>query len=145
MAPRLLVAAQFVLLALWILSGYVISADLVGRLLQAVGAALAMWAFAWMIAAQGRMFRISPDPTGHSRLVVTGPYRWIRHPMYTSILLVVAPPVLASAAAVPMLGLLVLAAVLLAKSSLEERLLTQRFPEYTAYRERTWRLVPYLL
>lgn len=145
MVARLLVAAQFLLLGLWILSGHVMSVDPVGRVLQVVGVALAVWAFAWMIAAQGRMFRISPDPTGHSRLVVTGPYRWIRHPMYTSILLVVAPPLLESAAAVPLLGLLLLVAVLLAKSSLEERLLTQRFPEYTAYRERTWRLVPYLL
>ncbi|MFO1320059.1 MAG: isoprenylcysteine carboxylmethyltransferase family protein [Burkholderiales bacterium] len=145
MVPTLLVAAQFALLGLWLASGHVVSASLPARLVQIAGGLLALWSFAWMIAAQRRMFRISPDPTGHATLVVTGPYRWIRHPMYASILFVVAPPVLESRAALPIAGLALLTAVLLVKLTVEERLLALRFPGYPAYRERTWRLLPYVL
>lgn len=144
MIPRLLVAAQFLLLAAWLVSGWVVATSVSGRICQVGGTALALWSFGWMIAAQRRMFRISPDPTGHSTLVTTGPYRWIRHPMYASILLVVAPPLLETAAAVPIAGLCLLAGVLVVKLTVEERLLAERFPDYPAYRTRTRRLVPWV-
>lgn len=142
--PRLLVGAQFLLLAAWLASGFVLATSVTGRVFQGAGTVLALWSFAGMIAAQRRMFRISPDPTGHSTLVTTGPYRWIRHPMYASILLVVAPPLLETAATLPVAGLCLLAGVLVVKLRVEERLLAQRFPEYAAYRTRTHRLVPFV-
>lgn len=36
------------------------------------------------------------------------------------------------------------AALYVAKSVKEERLLVRRFPEYGEYRKRTWKFVPYL-
>ena len=45
------------------------------RFLSGVGLALAVWS----LASLGKSFGISPADRG---LVVGGPYRWIRHPMY---------------------------------------------------------------
>lgn len=102
-------------------------------------AALGVWT---LTANRPGNFNIRPEPRPDGYLVQDGPYRWMRHPMYTSVLL------LAAGAAVwlgSFLGAglwLALVGVLLAKSRLEEQWLLQRYPEYAAYRQRTWRWVP---
>lgn len=139
---RRLVAAQFALLALWLLSGPRIAPGMVGIVVQACGLAIAGWAFVVMISAQRRLFRIAPDPVGHTQLVTWGPYRWVRHPMYVSILLVVGGAWVGHS---PAWGLLVptaLAVVLVVKLEYEERLLQGHFENYAAYRATSWRLLP---
>jgi protein-S-isoprenylcysteine O-methyltransferase Ste14 len=77
------------------------------------------------------------------RVIETGPYGLVRHPMYTAAIVMLAgiPPALGSAwglAVVP-LGIGILAARLLA----EERYLGDRLPGYLGYRSRVrWRLLP---
>src|SRR5262249_805824 len=79
------------------------------------------------------------------RLQTTGLYRHIRHPSYTGALLYMVGFVLLFRC---WLGLLVGAAllpVLVARMNAEESLLESEFgEEYTAYRRRTWRLVPWV-
>jgi len=79
-----------------------------------------------------------------ARLMREGPYRVLRHPMYTALLLVMA----GFAATAPTVARLLLWAALccdlVAKLSYEERLLARAFPEYAAYRESTWRLIPFV-
>ncbi|MBI1395064.1 MAG: hypothetical protein GC151_03710 [Betaproteobacteria bacterium] len=141
---RALVGGQFLLLGLWVLTGHVLAATPTGRVVQALGVALALWAFAVMIRAQGRMFRISPIPEGHRTLVRSGPYRWIRHPMYASIFLVVTPPVAEWRTGPGVLLLVSLALVIVSKLQFEERLLLDRFPGYADYRRATARIIPFL-
>jgi protein-S-isoprenylcysteine O-methyltransferase Ste14 len=45
---------------------------------------------AWAIAALGRAFRTTVEVDSGQAVVSTGPYRWIRHPSYTGLLLIVA-------------------------------------------------------
>ena len=79
---------------------------------------------------------------GH-RLQTSGLYRYIRHPSYAGMLLYMAGFVLVFRC---WLGLLLVAgtwAVLVARMNAEEALLAEEFgEEYTAYRRRTWRLLP---
>jgi protein-S-isoprenylcysteine O-methyltransferase Ste14 len=89
-------------------------------------------------------FNIRPEPKAHGHLVTSGPYRWVRHPMYGSVLLLAAG---ASAWLLNLTGAvlwLALLGVLIAKAHLEELWLVQRYPEYALYRQRTWRLVPWI-
>ncbi len=89
-------------------------------------------------------FNIHPQPHPRGNLVTTGPYRWIRHPMYSAVLL------LGLAAALYYGGLWKWAAeaglvvVLWFKARAEERLLLSRYPGYAAYRQRTRALIPFL-
>jgi protein-S-isoprenylcysteine O-methyltransferase Ste14 len=62
--------------------------------------------------------------------------------MYAAILLLVAPPLLERADVSRLILLAALAAVLVAKLTLEERLLVRRFADYADYRRETWRLFP---
>jgi len=81
---------------------------------------------------------------GH-RVITTGVYGWVRHPMYLgATLMFVGGPLVASAASALVVGLALV--VLLAVRSLdEEALLTRELPGYDEYRQRVrYRLVPFV-
>jgi protein-S-isoprenylcysteine O-methyltransferase Ste14 len=89
-------------------------------------------------------FNIVPDPMPKINLVTTGPYQYIRHPMYLSILLFFLPWVIfhISIISLAALGLLIL--TLLFKLHYEERLLVERLVDYKLYQPRTKKLIPFI-
>jgi len=90
-------------------------------------------------------FNIHPTPRDDGKLVMYGPYRWIRHPMYTAVNLLGLACALALGSALAWLLWLVLSLVLLAKALLEERWMTALHPDYASYRARTHRFIPFIL
>lgn len=102
----------------------------------------------WAIASMRlRHFHILPDTTHRSRLVTSGPYGLVRHPMYTSLLIATLalivhpfPP-----AWWRVCLWVALAIDLWIKLRVEERQLLDRFPEYAAYAGRVKRLLPWLI
>ncbi|HMO04132.1 MAG TPA: isoprenylcysteine carboxylmethyltransferase family protein [Kiritimatiellia bacterium] len=99
----------------------------------------------WSVWAMRRSkLRIHPEPHPEAALVQHGPYRWIRHPMYSAVLLVAAGWVFAAPAVWRVLAGCLLVAVLLAKLCREERLWSDRMPAYRDYMKRTKRLIPFL-
>lgn len=137
---RVLVALQFGLLL-----GLAWHALQAGRLqlaawvLAAVSVALGVWA---LRANPPGNFNIRPTPHPEGRLVLVGPYRWIRHPMYTAVLLGGMACAVAGNGPIGWLALGLLAAVLFGKSVLEERWMVRQHPGYGAYRAGTARFVP---
>ena len=87
------------------------------------------------------------EPRGlraHDGLVTTGPYRWLRHPIYTAICLFIWACFAGhtSLFALGMASLVTAGAVV--RMLTEESLLSHRYPEYAEYARRTKRMVPYL-
>ena len=87
-------------------------------------------------------FNIHPAPRAGGHLVDAGPYRWIRHPMYTSVGLLAAACAVAAGSVPAAATAALLGAVLLAKALLEERWMAEHHPAYVAYRARTRRFLP---
>ena len=87
-------------------------------------------------------FGIYPEPIPDACLVTTGPYRWIRHPMYTSLLLVMAGIVLYRHAWPNYLGMGLLTIAIFGKMHREEGHLHEKFADYSEYVRRTHRLLP---
>jgi len=90
-------------------------------------------------------FNIRPTPKSWGVLITTGPYRLIRHPMYTSVMLGAASLALM---ADPLLGWsawTALALVLLVKSILEERWLREAHPAYSSYIIESKRFIPWII
>jgi len=139
MKARLLVGLQLAVIAALLLTGPWIART--WFVLEAVGAALLLWAVATM---RLRQLQISPEIPVGAQLVVRGPYRWIRHPMYTGVLLAMGALVLERLTWERAVLWLSLLAALLAKLTFEESRLHERFPDYVAYCRRTKRLLPFL-
>ena len=141
MIPILLVAAQFVCAGALVLSGRWIARDLPWQLLESAGIAVVVWGV-WAMGL--RQLRVTPVVSDSAQLVTRGPYRWIRHPMYTGVLLATLALVVDDWTGPRFIVWCALVFILLAKLTYEERLLRQRFPEYAAYCRGTKRLIPYL-
>jgi protein-S-isoprenylcysteine O-methyltransferase Ste14 len=99
---------------------------------------LLLWA---RLAFGRRSFHAAANPT-EGGLVTSGPYRYIRHPIYTAF------SVFSGAGAVAhwswasgLLGGLVVGCALL-RIFCEEVLVTARYPEYRQYAATTWRMIP---
>ena len=90
-------------------------------------------------------FNIHPTPHQDGVLIQHGPYRWIRHPMYTSVLLFGAALALVISFLSAWLLWGILAGALLSKALLEERWMAQKHPSYIAYLARSRRFIPFLL
>ena len=75
-------------------------------------------------------------------IVQTGPYRRVRHPVYTANLLLLGGIALATGSLWMVLDLVVLAVFYLRSAVLEERALRQEHPDYAGYMLRTGRFLP---
>jgi protein-S-isoprenylcysteine O-methyltransferase Ste14 len=111
-------------------------------LLWLTGLVTGLWAVA---SNRPGNFNIRPAPKAGGRLVQHGPYRWIRHPMYTALLLLAAGCALAVATASAWGLWLALLAVLTTKAMLEETWMAREHPDYAGYRSRTRRFLPWLI
>jgi protein-S-isoprenylcysteine O-methyltransferase Ste14 len=103
-----------------------------GWIVAAAGLALGIWAGVTM----GRSLTPFPRPRRDAELVVRGPYRFVRHPLYLGGVLFAAGLSLVFSVYALVLTA-VLAAFWVAKARLEERHLSQQFPAYADYRRRT--------
>lgn len=99
---------------------------------------------AWAILELGRFFSRVVQIAEDHRLITGGPYRWIRHPAYTGMLIMDSCIVLGLGTWAG--ALLMLVAVLiptLYRIRIEEEALLEALgEEYRAYVQRSWRLVP---
>lgn len=113
----------------------------IGTLLFACGIALAVWARVRL----GRNWGMPMTEKAEPELVTSGPYRFVRHPIYSGLLLAV----LGTALVTNLIGLAVVAvlsAYFYYSARVEENNLIRTFPEsYPAYRARTKMLIPRVL
>ena len=111
-----------------------------GTVLLAAGLGFSVWARRHL----GRNWSAHVVVKKDHELVRTGPYRYVRHPIYTGILLAFLGMVLAVG---EWRSLLAMGFVLLSfaiKSGEEERRMGEVFPEYEQYRRETAALIPFV-
>ncbi len=99
------------------------------------GTLLAFWA-AWTL---GRSFSLLPQAR---RLVTSGPYRYVRHPIYLGGFLITLGEVWLRWSPLVVALNLVFVAAQVARLRYEEALLERTFPEYAEYRARTSCVIP---
>jgi protein-S-isoprenylcysteine O-methyltransferase Ste14 len=139
-----LVVATIVLFRAGVFRGHAVATDPlragIGLVLFALGLAFAVWARVNI----GRNWGTPMTQKDEPELVTTGPYRFVRHPIYSGILL-------AGVGTAVALSWLWLAPVALAgayfvySATVEEAFLTEKFPDtYPAYKRSTKMLVPFV-
>jgi protein-S-isoprenylcysteine O-methyltransferase Ste14 len=108
--------------------------------LQVVAVLLMLWA---RLTFGLRSFNAGANPTAGG-LVTSGPYRYLRHPIYVAILLFSLTGVFSNwSPASATAGLIIIAAVFV-RMLCEETLLRARYPEYIEYSRSAKRLFPFL-
>jgi protein-S-isoprenylcysteine O-methyltransferase Ste14 len=114
--------------------------------LGTVTISLALWIFRISHKELGRNWSITLEIREQHKLVCAGPYAMIRHPMYTSFLLIALGQafLLSNWVAGPA-GLIGFAVLFFLRVDKEESMMLENFgPQYRAYMERTKRIIPYL-
>ena len=145
---QFLLCAAFLLLILPVsgLNGWFLPPQLhfvvaVGAIVQAGFILLTVWARRHLGRNWSAEVRIAVD----HELVRTGPYRFLRHPIYTAMLGMFLGTAIASSQYHALIGLALLVVAYLRKTRLEDQILAQAFgADYNAYRHHTWALVPLL-
>ncbi len=136
-----LVGIQFLCLIFIFLTEPVVASG-VFLIFELTGFVLGLWST--FVMQQKSRLQITPDVAKKSNLVVNGPYQYIRHPMYASILLVSVSLVLNYFNTVRLIILIILFINLLFKIDYEENLLKKSFAKYPSYKNTTKKLIPFL-
>ncbi|WP_407941311.1 protein-S-isoprenylcysteine O-methyltransferase [Mesorhizobium xinjiangense] len=137
--PGIYVATGFPRQADYPPSGWIVA-------LGAIAFAAALAVFRISHKQLGRNWSITLEIREKHMLVASGPYALVRHPMYTSFLLMA----LGQALLLPNwfagpVGLVGFAVLFFLRVDKEERMMLSNFgPEYRTYMERTKRLIPYI-
>lgn len=139
--PYLLVVAQLSCLVFILVSGPLVASGYAGIFIECLGVFLGIYAILVMRVGN---FNISSIPKESGKLVTSGPYTFIRHPMYTAQLIAVLPLVIDDFSWLRLVVFLCLLLTLLLKISFEEKSLQLKFEQYKNYSAKTKKLIPYI-
>ena len=113
-----------------------------GTALLALGLAFSVWARIYL----GRNWSATVTVKHDHELIRGGPYAWVRHPIYTGVLLGFIGTAIVRGEWRGVLAVLIVLVALWRKLRLEERFMSETFgDEYRRYREHTAALIPFLL
>jgi len=112
---------------------------IVGRFLESLG----IIGVLVCAASLRRSLTVVPIPKEEGQLSTSGLYRYVRHPMYSSVLLVALGISLNSGSMIKYLLTLFLYVLFYLKSVYEEKYLRLKYPDYAEYSSRIPRFIPF--
>ena len=140
--PKLLVLLQFGLIGIMILFSHGVLGSVYGVSIFLIGLVIGLWA---INHNKRDNFHIQPKLKEGCQLVTTGAYNYIRHPMYTSVILMMLGVLVSTPTLLELLLFTTLILVLVLKAKREERLWCGHDEAYIEYKRRTKLFIPYIL
>jgi len=137
----LLVILQFSGILFFLISGRVIPQNIGVAVFLLGSIVLGCWA---IISMNRYTLSVLPDARENATLVTSGPYRFIRHPMYSAVLIFLFALLVNDFKAIRLLVFGAVAVVLIYKISIEEKILFQKYADYAAYCKSSKKLIPFL-
>jgi len=118
----------------------ILAKGFIAILVQILAILLMIWA---RVTFGRRSFHATADPT-EGGLITSGPYHYFRHPIYATIMYFIWAGILSHLSLLnALLGLLGTVGLII-RIFAEERLVTERYPEYVEYAVRTKRIIPFV-
>ena len=100
----------------------------------------------WARGVLGRNWSGSVTLKENHELIVRGPYRLVRHPIYTGLLAMVIATLIQQGRIAGVIGLILIFVSFWIKLSNEEKVMRKQFADqYAAYRQRVKRIIPFVL
>jgi protein-S-isoprenylcysteine O-methyltransferase Ste14 len=118
-----------------------VGTGILADVLVAVGLFVAIWARVTL----GGNWSARVTLKENHELIQRGPYRFVRHPIYSGILVMILGTAILAGRVSGFVALLVCCFGFWVKARQEEKLLTRHLPEYAEYKSRTKALVPFIL
>ncbi len=118
------------------------SVALAGLALESLSLALAVWSRRHL----GRNWSGAVTAKVDHQLVQSGPYRVVRHPIYTAMLGMALGTAVVSGSVHALIGFVLMAIAYARKMPMEDRILSETFgADYDAYRRKSWAIVPFIV
>ncbi|MCB0729194.1 MAG: methyltransferase [Ignavibacteria bacterium] len=138
--PYILVILQMSAIFYIMLTGEIIPSKKIFLLLLILSLLIGFWA----IVEMKFRFNIFPALLSNSSLVTSGPYRFIRNPMYTSIIFMMLILLINDFSYPRLIIWIFLILIFIAKINIEEKILLKEFTSYPEYKAKTKRLIPFI-
>jgi protein-S-isoprenylcysteine O-methyltransferase Ste14 len=119
---------------------YILSKNPITIIIQLCSIAFMIWA---RITFGLRSFHATANTT-KGKLVTTGPYRWLRHPIYAAIIYFSLASIIAYPFIETIAGVVLIGVGLLLRMILEEKSLLSTYDDYAEYSKHTKRIIPFI-
>lgn len=136
-----LVFLQFGGIFFFLLTGHVLHQKIYSGLLLVLSVLLGIWA---VLSMNRQTITFLPDVRRNASLTTVGPYRWIRHPMYTSVIFFLLALMLNYFTYMRLTVFLMVLSALYFKIRIEEKILLKKYPDYASYMKFTWKVIPFI-
>ena len=138
---HLFVLSQFICIAILSYFGHILAIDWF-FILQLAGAGLGIWA---VRSVGDNNWSVYPTPNEDSSISANGAYKYVRHPMYTALLLFFLPVALRADGWFSWIIYGILVFTLIVKIVFEEKQLIKKHAEYADFKKVIKkRLIPYI-
>lgn len=139
---KVLVALQFCIILLLLLINDSIFNHLTSLFISTLGFLFGLYTLYFNRIGN---FNITPEIKENSKLIKNGAYKYIRHPMYFSVFLMMGGVVLTEINVTNIFCYMGLVVVLYLKASKEEKLWSEKLEEYKQYKKNTKMFIPFVL
>lgn len=104
-----------------------------------------VWYLAWVLWTKFVVkFDLSYKSSSKSRLVAKGPYKYIRHPFSSALLLITIVLIFNDFDLLRLFLWIMLVLVIVLKTRYDETIFSQYFNDFSLYKQRTYRLIPFV-
>ena len=139
---NILVAIQFIVILILLLTNQSIFNNYLSLFISSIGFIFSLYT---LYFNQVGNFNIRPDIKSNAKLISSGAYKYIRHPMYFCVLLIMGGVILSDINLINIICYGILIIVLYLKAEKEEMLWSEKMEEYASYKEKTKMFIPFIL
>lgn len=137
----ILVTVQFAGIIYFAISGKMFPQNNFVLILEVVSFILGAWA---ILVMKLHTLTVLPSVKAGGQLCTSGPFRLIRHPMYTAVILLLFALLLNDYTTIRLIVFLIVLIDLIVKMNVEEKILTAHYEGYKDYMMATKRIIPFV-
>lgn len=142
-SPKVLIyiSLQYILFLGLLLTGPTVPSNPILIFFEIIG----IWYLVWVLWTNFVLkFDLSYRPVSKARLVAKGPYKYIRHPFSTALILISLVLIINNFDLLRFVLWALLIVVIVLKTRYEETIFSRFFNDFSLYRQRTYRLIPFI-
>ena len=139
---NILVAIQFIVILILLFTNQSIFNNYISLFISSIGFIFGLYT---LYFNQVGNFNVRPEIKSNAKLISTGAYKYIRHPMYFCVLIIMGGVIVSDINIINIICYGILIIVLYLKSKKEEMLWSEKMEEYASYKEKTKMFIPFIL